>query len=294
MDEENILLSAALEYAKKGWYVFPCREVDSEPFIDKKTGKERIMRAKSPYVKEGFHSASIIPEQVREWWRLYPNAAIGVACGLSKIVVVDIDVKDGRNGFENFMRLNISDVGTLHALTPSGGTHIIYSGEVESSSNALSGIDIRSTGGYILAPPSTIFVGGKLLKYIKLDNWNKIPAPVPDDLVEKLSVYKEKLLPPKKKRTQGSYIDTDSYEEKIKKIKVALDKLPMIYCDEYSYWVNVGLSLKSLGEDGFALWDNWSQKSSKYDADVCRIKWESFSPKAITIASLFFWASQEK
>ena len=54
---DNILLQKAIEYAQRGWYVFPCREKDSKPFINKK-GKEVIIPMKAPYLKGGFKSCT--------------------------------------------------------------------------------------------------------------------------------------------------------------------------------------------------------------------------------------------
>jgi hypothetical protein len=290
---ENLLLKSALEYANKGWFVFPCREKESEPFFDTKKNRTRVMKVKSPYIKNGFHTATTDMEQIKGWWGKYPNAAIGISCEASNLAVVDIDVKDGRNGFENFMRMNVSDAGALHGLTPSGGTHIIYSGQLESKTNTALGIDIRSKGAYIIAPPSKIETQYGNLAYMKLDNWDRIPIDFPTDLPAKLEIY----VPEKtneNKNAGAKFITSESTDDLLKKAKLALDKLPLVYCDEYSTWIKVGLSLKSLGEEAFALWDSWSMKSAKYNSKDCLEKWESFRANSITIGTLFFLAKEAR
>ena len=57
------------------------------------------------------------------------------------------------------------------------------------------------------------------------------------------------------------------------------------------------MCLSELGEDGFALWDRWSQQSSKYPGvDELRAKWPTFKPgngTGLTLATLAWWAQQD-
>ena len=48
MGNRNPLLEAALTYAARGWPVFPCREKDGEPYLDR-DGKLLTPREKQPY-----------------------------------------------------------------------------------------------------------------------------------------------------------------------------------------------------------------------------------------------------
>lgn len=79
---DNMLLSAALAYAHAGLPVFPCKP-------DKK-----------PYVKGGFHSATVDEQQVSKWWTKYPDAMIGMPTGpASGVWALDIDMpKEGAAG----------------------------------------------------------------------------------------------------------------------------------------------------------------------------------------------------
>ncbi len=71
------------------------------------------------------------------------------------------------------------------------------------------------------------------------------------------------------------------------KISAALDHLSSD-CG-YDDWLHIGMAIHAeLGEPGFALWDAWSAKSGKYPGErEMRLKWKSFQPGAITIATLF-------
>lgn len=72
--------------------------------------------------------------------------------------------------------------------------------------------------------------------------------------------------------------------------------LPFIDADEYETWLHVGMALHEASggsDEGFDLWDEWSQRSDKYDSDAVTEKWDSFSPGGgITLGTLFELAKQ--
>lgn len=284
---ENILLKKAIEYANRGWYVFPCREKPSRPFLSK-NGKEIIIRPKAPYIKHGFQNASTDVDQISEWWNRYPNAGIGISCGASNLVVLDIDVRDGKQGFENFMKMGISEEGALHAKTPSGGVHIIYKGLMNSHANVKIGVDVRSKGAYIVAPPSWILEDGQKKFYSQSDDWNREPVCVPAELEYKLNWLRGK--DKKKETNKKPFFDNSPIG--IKRVEKALETLPQWMCDDYFSWVNIGMALKTLGDAGFSLWDKWSKKSDKYDPEALEMRWDKFVPNEITVASIFYYAKK--
>lgn len=284
---ENELLEHALKYAEKGWHIFPTREKEGIPFKNKK-GELETPKTKTPYLAGGFKIASNNKEQIIEWWKRFPNAGIGVACGASNLVVIDIDTKGGRNGFENYMNMNIPDGGALHGLTPSGGYHIIFSGVMRTSANVKAGVDIRSEGAYIVAPPSWIILDGEKKSYVAVDDWDRVPVNVPSILQEKLDWLKGKN---KKKSPTKSFSDEEiDLDKLIPRVKNAMTSIPQWMCDDYHSWVTVGLALKTLGDAGFEIWDKWSKKSEKYDRDAVITRWEKFNPYEVKIATIFYYA----
>lgn len=296
MTDNNLLLEYALKYADRGWYVFPCRERNGQPYtyVNKKgKTKTKIPKAKSPYFKGGFLNATRDTMQIIDWWTKHPEACIGISCQPSNLVVVDIDTKDGRKGFDNFMSLNVSTEGALHVLTQSGGMHIIYTGLTNSEANVTVGVDLRSKGAYFIVPPSYIYdENGNKKPYQFIDDIteNVIPASVPENLVEKLNLITGKRKSCEKKIYHGK----ENKNKLFSRAKKALYSLPSIYYDEYFRWVNCGQALKEgLGDDGYELWKEWSSQSDKFDEDECEYKWERFRPRDITIASLFYWAKEE-
>ncbi len=283
---QNILLEKAIEYARRGWYVFPAREKPSKPFVNEK-GKTIVIPTKAPYNKGGFKMATLDIQQIKDWWSKYPEACIGIYCGKSNITVLDIDVRDGKKGFDSFASMGVSDQGALHSITASGGLHVVYKGTMNSHANVKAGVDIRSEGAYFIVPPSYIYEDGVKKEYKMADDWNREPANLPKDLEEKFDWLRGK---EKKQNSNNSKKYNESPDKTLKRVAVALDKIPQWVCEDYFSWVNVGLALKTLGDAGFVLWDKWSQKSSKYDRDALEYRWERFNPSEITIATIFHYA----
>ncbi len=159
------LLKLALNYAELGWYVFPL-----------------VPNKKVPATKNGFKDATLDLEQIKKWWTEIPSANIGIATGSrTGIAVVDIDVKNGSNGFESLKTLAI-DTNTLTSLTPSGGRHLYYvtSGKtINSKTRILPGIDIKAEGGYVVAPGSVI--DGKKYEWLEPET---SPISFPECLLE--------------------------------------------------------------------------------------------------------------
>ena len=91
---QSPMLKAALWYASRfHWHVFPLRPRD-----------------KTPLEAGGFYTASTDPAVIRDWWRRWPEANVGIACGASGLVVIDIDAKDGAPGLESWRDLK-ADLG---------------------------------------------------------------------------------------------------------------------------------------------------------------------------------------
>lgn len=143
----DALLDAALEYASRGWAVFPLQP-----------------NGKKPTTSNGFYAATTDPEQIRAWWTQTPDANVGLPTGaINGISVVDEDVKDGAKGAETLAALLAHHGASLDAYaqtrTWSGGRHIVCAYD-ELAKQGVGcygpGLDGRNDGGYIVAPPSVI------------------------------------------------------------------------------------------------------------------------------------------
>jgi hypothetical protein len=153
--------SFALKYIERGWFIFPLR----------RNGKE-------PITSNGFKDASNDPEVINQWASKYPSANIGIATEASNLIVVDCDSSKGHtppspwnlegisDGADVFVTAiansgNQFDFNTFTVWTPNNGIHYYFhDGGVPIKSgtnvNGLWRVDIRSKGGYIVAPGSVL------------------------------------------------------------------------------------------------------------------------------------------
>jgi hypothetical protein len=113
---------------------------------------------KTPLTPHGLKDATINPPSIVSWWRLYPFADIGWALPPS-IVVIDIDRKQGGDGYRDFERLAGVPVDAFEspqATTPSGGSHLFCTTNSSGYRNGVriagAGIDLRAYGGYVVLP----------------------------------------------------------------------------------------------------------------------------------------------
>jgi putative DNA primase/helicase len=66
--------------------------------------------------------------------------------------------------------------------------------------------------------------------------------------------------------------------EDVEEARYFLSFIPVF--SDHSAWVKIGMALQAgLGDDGLALWDEWSKEGSNYDPHECAKRWPSFAPK---------------
>jgi len=74
----------------------------------------------------------------------------------------------------------------------------------------------------------------------------------------------------------------------------ALERLASWRCDDYDAWLQVGMTLRGLGDVGLSLWDQWSRQSAKYQEDACASKWGGLTPDdGLTLGSLIHWGRED-
>jgi hypothetical protein len=153
-------LDFALSYAEAGWAVMPlwwavegvcaCRE-----------GAACRRPAKHPRCSGGLASATTEPSIIREWWRRWPEANVGVATGSRSggLWVLDVDGAQGGRTLVELVATHGHIGWTLEVHTGGGGAHFYFDGSalpgVPTSAGRLGpGLDVRGEGGYVVAPPS--------------------------------------------------------------------------------------------------------------------------------------------
>lgn len=155
-------LEAALDYARRGRRVFPC-----DPHPEKPRSKRPLVVADKdadgkPIEGTGWPAKATTNEaQIRDWWRRWPNALIGMAPGWAGGYVVDLDPK-GESVEAVEARLAEAIGGPLPAgprtITQSGGRHVWFrrpeGAHWPNDPPGLKNIDIRCDAGYVILPPS--------------------------------------------------------------------------------------------------------------------------------------------
>jgi len=87
LPDENSVLLAALDYAARGWPVFPCAAGG------RNAKRPLVPGESSPGAKGGgLYLASTDPAQIRERWRRFPDAMIGVPTGPKTGFLIDLDL----------------------------------------------------------------------------------------------------------------------------------------------------------------------------------------------------------
>jgi hypothetical protein len=183
-------LSSALAAAAAGWHVFPCAP-----------------GSKRPALRENWQDLATTDRgRIRDWWARRPYN-IGIACGPSGLVVIDLDVeRDGpgrgdgpregdgpgprpgldgpASGADALQRLCRAHgqrypAGTYTVDTPSGGSHLYFTTPatpVRNSAGRLGPlIDIRADGGYVVGDGSLI--DGR--RYVARGDFLPLALPLP-------------------------------------------------------------------------------------------------------------------
>jgi len=109
------------------------------------------------------------------------------------------------------------------------------------------------------------------------------------DGLDTIAIGKSETKKEKKKKEKTKREDAEPHEafisqETIRDLRSALGALR---ADDRELWVNIGHALKTLGDQGRALWLEWSQTSQKYDPKDAALKWEGFVPTATGYKSVF-------
>ena len=175
------LLSAALNYASRGWRVHPL------------TGKKAVL--------QGWPSLGTTDTAtITGWWTEYPAANVGIITGRqSNLFVLDVD--PGKGGDDSLRELEAQYgplPNTVEVLTGKDGRHFYfqYPGGVVGNSNSKldPGLDIKTDGGYVVAPSSTHPETGRTYEWEVAHHPDDVPlVPVPQWLLDKLSAKTERL-----------------------------------------------------------------------------------------------------
>ena len=146
--------TAALDYASRGWSVFP------SPSGTKKSFKSADHSDGRPW------GATVDVAEIRRDFMEWPNANVGIVCGVgSGIFVVEADTKEGHDvdGIASLVALEGKHgtfPPTFQAISPSGSVHYYFRHpgagfNIKNSASAIAaGVDVRGDGGIVIGVPS--------------------------------------------------------------------------------------------------------------------------------------------
>jgi hypothetical protein len=275
-------LAAALNYAKsRSWYVFPV------PPGTKKSHKDAEHSNGRPW------GMTNDPDEIRQDFAQWPAAGIGIPTGpVNNIWVMEADTPKGHavDGLASRKQLEATYgplPDTFQVISPTGSLHDYWQwpddGTVirNSTSKIAAGIDVRGVGGMVLAPPTLrpgvgVYRVGKDVPIAKAPAW-LIELATRDD--------------------GGDRVSGDEPEAEPTIVAAAMAVIPNDDVD-WENWNRVAMACwRATGgsEEGFAAFDAWSQKSSKYDAATTRERWAHLHrspPTSIGFGTLWYLAMQ--
>ena len=180
----NGLLSAALSYAERGWCVLPTHSIRADDTCSC-GGVAGCKPGKHPRIRDWINKATSDPEQIRKWWRDWPNANVGILTGKrSGIVVADIDCHGDSDGLARLAEWEAEHgplPATMSVRTGGGGRHLYFSapGEALPNGKLPNGMgDFLAESCFALAPPSNHVSGARY----EVEGQTKVLAPLPDAL----------------------------------------------------------------------------------------------------------------
>jgi hypothetical protein len=264
------MLACALDYAARGWQVFPVPP-----------------GAKKGYKKAEDHCGrrwgnTCDPSEIAADWARWPHANIGVACGPgSGLFVIEADTPEGHgvDGVGNLAALIARHGGlpeTIEAVSPSGSRHLYFALpdglEIRNSEGRIApGVDVRGDGGMVIAPPSVR--PGNEMPY----RWLRPPGL--DDLAQcpewllRLCLHKEKEAPRKEHATHRPI--ADDVDEQV--LGWLYTRPNMLSRDD---WVRLGFALKH--HYGDRARDGWLSFSRRYTGEItpgeADRQWETSTP----------------
>lgn len=244
---------------------------------------------KRPRVASGFHAATQDEKQIRQWWRQWPDALVGVPTGQTTgLVVIDYDPDKATSATHSWISEHTELLcSTRNHKTGRGGLHYLFRStdryqtgvDLVLGGSPRRGIDLRANGGYVIWWPAHVTQG------------DETPvAPLPANLIDERRFDAQRDMAPLPKATPAQW--------RGERARV-LEALGFVAPDGYENWIRIGMAVHSASggsDDGFALWHDWSATAANYDGiEDCRYHWASFGRyqgRGIGLGSLYAQAKE--
>lgn len=293
--DSGMSMEYALQYAARGWYVFPVYEIFEGKCA---CGRECASPGKHPRVKGGFKAATIEREGAEAWWTKWPQANVGIATGSrSGLLVLDTD---GREGIEK-LKAELGQLPPTLLSFTGRGVHLLYKCTEYVKCSSGGGLEVRGDGGYVVAPPS-VHVSGKAYRW-----GGGMLAEAPERVIRWANERSgggqrrerhrnsDNGTPKLAARIQRAMRQPDAPAEDV---SAALAVIPNADLG-WDEWNRIGMAAWAASggeESGREALREWSKKSKKHDDDDFNGRWEHFAkspPNEIGFGALVFEARKE-
>ena len=253
----NERLQAALGYAQRGWHVFPVFEIGSHSQCSCDKGADCKHPGKHPRVSNWREESTTDERQIGNWWTRWPAANVGIMTGVkSGLTVVDADGANGKPGVVNLTRISAEHGGwpqTYKVKTGSGEgyqLYFLYSDGLPNGNDALGeAIDVKSEGGYVVAPPSNHKSGGT---YVVEQEVGLLALP---DWLRSPELHGET-----RRRRRAVDLSLEEVES----------ALAVIDPDDRDIWLNVGVILGreyNQSAEAWSIYEAWSAGTPLFEED---------------------------
>lgn len=137
------MVDAALTYARAGWATVPLVTGTKRPLV--KTGRDHA------------EAATCDLDRITDWWTRWPDAGIGLVCGVGGFLVIDVDGDEGRETFlAHHGPFPLTTVATSGR--QAGGLHLFYRlpvGVTPPRPRELGpGLELKASGSLVVLTPS--------------------------------------------------------------------------------------------------------------------------------------------
>lgn len=272
-------LTVALSLAERGIFVFPVH-----------AGGDKAKHP-MPFFRWR-QDSSTDPTAIRGWWRRWPDAAPAVDLAKSGLFVIDADrhdpEHDGVEAWADIMSAEgASPEGIPIVSTPNDGNHWIFrqDGSLGNGKGRLpAGIDVRGSGGYIVAP-GAIMADGRA--YEVFGDPADAP-PVPSWLTAWLVKEGRSEVPAND--AAPTFRSDRTVEHRGTDLAEIEELLGWISPDApYDEWIAALMAVHAAtggSQAGYDLADRWSSGGRKYRKGEVAAKWRSFRGGGVNGATL--------
>lgn len=264
----------ALDFSDNGYCVMPLYGVDKHgqclcmvDVCDNQYKHPKIkgwsqMRAQTPDQIEALFNANVFKE------------SYGIVLD-DETLVVDFDPRNNENALEELnamLGMDIKAECNFIVKSGSGGLHLYFKKPAAFKTvkvlKEIAGIDFLSKGSFVVG------CGSKH----KSGYCYEAPEAAKRDILMISEAPEALLMLIERKEVirESAYESGSSTEDELRS---ALNAIPNDENTDYEFWLNIGMALAyetDNSDNGYALWEEWSEKSIKHDGSMMIRKWESF------------------